>query len=55
MSLEEDFMDYSTDDLLFGAMYHLATYDKNSNQLYLSKKKYNYNRQNFYDIGKTPS
>lgn len=43
-------MNYSTDDLLFGAMYHLATYDKNSNQLYLSKKKYNLNRKNFYEL-----
>lgn len=50
MSLEDDFMNYTTDDLLFGAMYYLATYDKNGSKLYLSKKKYNYNRQSFYEI-----
>lgn len=50
MSLEEDFMNYSTDDLLYGMMYHLATYDPNTQELYLTKQKYNQNRSNFYEI-----
>ncbi len=48
MSLEEDFMNYATDDLLYGMMYHLATYNPNTNELYLSKQTYEKHRQDFY-------
>lgn len=41
-------MNYSTDDLLFGAMYHLATYHPNYFKLYLSKKKLTANREAIY-------
>lgn len=44
-SLEEDFMNYSTDDLLFGLMYSMATYNPNYFKLYLSKKKVTTNRK----------
>ena len=37
-SLEDDFMNYDTDDLLFGAMYHLSTYHPDYRKLYLSRK-----------------
>lgn len=37
-SLEDDFMNYDTDDLLFGAMYHLSTYHPIiENYIYLVK------------------
>lgn len=41
-------MNYNTDDLLFGAMYHLATYHPNYFKLYLSKKKLSSNREAIY-------
>lgn len=50
LSLEEDFMNYSTDDLLYGAMYHLATYDPDTKELYLSKQNYEKHRKDFYLI-----
>ena len=38
-SLEDDFMNYNSDDLLFGAMQYLATYHPEMHLLYLTKKK----------------
>ena len=38
-SLEKDFMDYNSDDLLFGALQYLATFHPELNLLYLTKKK----------------
>lgn len=39
-SLEDDFMNYSSDDLLFGAMQYLATFHPEMKMLYLTKKNY---------------
>ena len=39
-SLEEDFMNYNSDDLLFGAMQYLATYHPEMRLLYLTKKNF---------------
>lgn len=39
LSLEDDFMNYNSDDLLFGAMQYLATFHPELNILYLTKKK----------------
>jgi len=50
LSLEQDFMNYSTDDLLFGHMYYLATYHPTEKKLYLTKKNYEKNRKNFYNL-----
>lgn len=50
MSLENDFMDYSTDDLLYGAMAYLATFHPEERKLYLTKKNYAKNRKNFYNL-----
>ena len=50
MSLENDFMDYSTDDLLYGAMAYLATFHPTEKKLYLTKKNYTKNRKNFYNL-----
>lgn len=49
-SLEADFMNYSTDDLLFGAMYHLSTYHPNYQKLYLSKKNFQKNKKIIYEL-----
>lgn len=40
LSLEETFMDYKIDDILFGAMYYLATYHPEKRVFYLTKKNY---------------
>lgn len=50
ISLEKDFMNYSTDDLLYGAMAYLATYHPEEKKLYLTKKNYAKNRKNFYNL-----
>lgn len=49
-SLEDDFMNYSTDDLLFGAMYHLSTYHPEEKKLYLSKKNLTKNKKIIYEL-----
>ena len=49
-SLEDDFMNYSTDDLLFGAMYHLSTYHPGERKLYLSKKNFQKNKKIIYEL-----
>lgn len=45
MSLEENFMHYSIDDLLFASMVYFATYDPITKRLYLSKKNYGKHRK----------
>lgn len=50
LSLEDNFMNYSTDDLLFGAMLYLATFHPEVGKLYLTKKNYEKNRKNFYNL-----
>ena len=49
-SLEDDFMNYNTDDLLFGAMYHLSTYHPEEKKLYLSKKNLLKNKKIIYEL-----
>lgn len=44
ISLEQDFMNYSIDDRLFGALYHLATYHPEKEVYYLTKKKFQENK-----------
>lgn len=39
-SLERNFMDYDSDDLLYGALQYLATYHPELHKLYLTKKNY---------------
>lgn len=43
-------MNYSTDDLLFGAMYHLSTYHPEEKKLYLSKKSLTKNKKTIYEL-----
>lgn len=50
ISLEEKFMNYSTDDLLFGAMYHLATYNPVEKKLYLDKRVLTSHKKEIYNI-----
>lgn len=50
LSLEDDFMNYGIDDLLFGSMYYLATFHPEVSKLYLTKKCYAKNRKNFYNL-----
>ena len=50
ISTDEDFMKYSTDDLLYGAMYYLSTYHKTYQKLYLTKKNYTKSRKELYAI-----
>ena len=50
LSLEADFMNYNTDDLLFSAMLYLATFHPEQKKLYLTKKNYVKNRNNFYNL-----
>ena len=40
LSLEDNFMNYGIDDLLFGSMYYLATFHPGVGKLYLTKKNY---------------
>ena len=49
-SLEDDFMNYDTDDLLFGIMYHLSTYHPEDKKLYLSKKTLAKNKNIIYKL-----
>ena len=49
-SLEEDFMHYSVDDLLYGMMQYLATYHPIEKRLYLTKASYERHRKEFYKI-----
>lgn len=44
LSLEDNFMNYSVDDILFGAMYYLATYHPEEKKLYLTKKNFTKNK-----------
>lgn len=58
LSLEKDFMNRISDDLIYGLMLCFATYNPNDKELYLSKKNFAKNRRIFYelcDLGKTPS
>lgn len=50
MSLEDDFMNYSSDDLLFGALQYLATYHPEMNLLYLTKKNITKNKKELYNL-----
>ena len=43
-SLEDNFMNYSVDDILFGAMYYLATFHPTKREFYLTKKKFTQNK-----------
>ena len=45
VSLEEDFMNYTIDDILFGVMCYLATYHPAEKILYLSKKNFAKNKK----------
>lgn len=49
-SLEEDFMNYTIDDLLYGALQHLATYSSDNNLLYLTKAKMTKSRKALYSL-----
>lgn len=49
-SLEEDFMNYSIDDLLYGAMQYLATFHPVKKQLYLTKQNLMKNRKVLYAL-----
>lgn len=44
LSLEDTFMNYSVDDILFGAMYYLATFHPTKRVFYLTKRKFTQNR-----------
>lgn len=48
-SLENDFMNYSIDDLLFGIMCHLATYHPKEERIYLTKQNLSKNRKVIYN------
>lgn len=43
-------MNYNTDDLLFGAMYHLTTYHPEYKKLYLSRKNLLKNKKVIYEL-----
>ena len=49
-SLEKDFMEYNTDDLLFGAMQYLATYHPKLCKLYLTKKALIKRKKEIYNL-----
>lgn len=49
-SLEDDFMNYSTDDLLYGIMQYLATYHPAWGKLYLTKKNFVKNKKLIRDV-----
>ena len=40
LSLEKDFMNRTSDDLIYGLMLCFATYNPNGKELYLSKKNF---------------
>lgn len=48
ISLEEDFMNYSSDDLLYGALQYLATYHPTLKKLYLTKKNLTKHKKELY-------
>ena len=49
-SLDDDFMNYSIDDLLYGAMQYLATFHPVKKQLYLTKQNLMKNKKDIYAI-----
>lgn len=49
-SLDEDFMNYSIDDLLYGAMQYLATFHPAKRQLYLTKQNLMKNKKVLYTM-----
>ena len=49
-SLDDDFMNYSIDDLLYGAMQYLATYHPVKKQLYLTKQNLMKNKKDIYTL-----
>lgn len=49
-SLEKDFMDYNSDDLLFGCLQYLATYHPELNKLYLTKKALTKSKKEVYGL-----
>ena len=49
-SLEEDFMNYSVDDLLYGTMQYLATFHPAKKQLYLTRKNLIKNKKDIYTL-----
>lgn len=50
LSLEQDFMYFDVDDLLYGALIHLATYNPEQNKLYLTIQNYEKNRKMLYRL-----
>lgn len=49
-SLDEDFMNYSIDDLLYGATQYLATFHPAKRQLYLTKQNLMKNKKDIYTL-----
>ena len=49
-SLDDDFMNYSIDDLLYGAMQYLATFHPVKKQLYLTKQNLMKNKKVLYTM-----
>lgn len=49
-SLEENFMNYDSNDLLYGALQYLATYHPELHLLYLTKKNYTKSKQELMAI-----
>lgn len=49
-SLDDDFMNYSIDDLLYGAMQYLATLHPVGKKLYLTKQNLMKNKKNIYTM-----
>lgn len=49
-SLEEDFMNYSIDDLLYGSMQYLATFNPAAKKLYLTKANLTKNKKDIYAL-----
>lgn len=49
-SLDEDFMRYDTDDLLYGAMQYLATFHKEEKRLYLTKTNFSKRKKDIYAL-----
>lgn len=49
-SLDEDFMNYSIDDLLYGSMQYLATFHPAKKKLYLTRKNLVKNKKDIYAL-----
>lgn len=49
-SLDRDFMNYSIDDLLYGAMQYLATFHPAKKKLYLTKQNVTKNKKDIYTL-----